>query len=130
MLALGPSNLSRLPKVSLNPAKIRDRWQLAAFGLLVWLFVAYSLVSTEVSNIRTAIILTPTFLLLFLMLMLSFGSDRDGLTKAPPNLASRHKSGPMNIPAPEELERLNILLKMYQDPRVQRMLKDALKDER
>jgi hypothetical protein len=64
------------PKIILDPSKITGRWQLAGLCLIVWIIIAYSILTRPVLNIGiTLIVLTSTLVLLLLVLMLSFKLD-------------------------------------------------------
>lgn len=77
----------RFPKISLDPSKIKDRWGLAALCLIVWLIIAYLILSgPDVKVGITIAVIALTLILLLLVLMLSFKSEIPSLTKPPPNI--------------------------------------------
>ena len=114
----------KFPEISLDPSKIKDRWGLAALCLIVWLIIAYAILSRPDLKIEITItVLTLTLILLLLVLMLSFKPDPEirGL-KAPPNT-------PVQVPSvkqvltPEIIAYLGELVEIAQNPEVQQVLR-------
>ncbi len=118
------------PNILLDPSKIRDRWGLAALGLVVWLTIAYIVLSSPALKLQiTLTVLVFTFILLLLVLMLSFKGDVPKVSKPPPNTPSRrkHTSG-RQMPTAQEIKLLDEMIELYQKPEIQQFLKEKLKD--
>lgn len=79
-----------LPKISISvdPSKIKDRWQLSALALLLWGGVASLILSTTERSVLVYIVLALTFAVVVAALMLSFGGkpQPNQLPKPPPNI--------------------------------------------
>lgn len=123
-----PPNL-KLPKISLDPSKIKDRWGLSALALIVWLWISYFVLSKLQPAPAIAVtVFVLTFLLLVTTLMLSFGRPETDIKDASPNLLpARRRSGSRQRPTAQELQHLDMLVDIYQDPDIQKLLKDKFK---
>lgn len=119
----------QLPKFSLDPSKIKDRWGLAATILIVWVIVTYFVLSSTTIRLEISLsVLVLTLLLLLPTLMLSFKSDGNAPSKPPPNIPSRGESTiPDQMPTAQEIQYLHRLVKLSQVPEIKEVLKELKK---
>lgn len=112
-------------KISLDPSQIKDRWGLAALSLIVWLIIAYAILTRPGLNIGiTLTVLTMTLILLLLVLMLSFKPDVRDLQKPPPN-PPPEVSDTRQMPTPDDIALVIHAIKIIQEnPQVQQMLEN------
>jgi len=112
-------------KISLDPSQIKDRWGLAALSLIVWLIIAYAILTRPGLNIGiTLTVLTMTLILLLLVLMLSFKPDVRDPQKPPPN-PPPEVSDTRQMPTPDDIALVIHAIKIIQEnPQVQQMLEN------
>ena len=115
-----------LPKVSINPSKIKDRWGLGALGFIIWLFITYFVLNRPGFNpwiIVTIIILTFALLALALMLSFSKSTESARLPAPSPNILPARRPGASTQKVTvQEIIFLGELMELSQDPEVRRML--------
>ena len=122
------------PKVSLDPSKIRDRWGLGAFGLVVWLIIAYVILTRPSFSLLMGFsVLILTFSLLVFLLMLSFARTEEPETaRIPsPNIPPRPRRDAIEQnPTAQEITYLHNLVQLAQDPNIRTMLDEKFRKKR
>lgn len=112
-------------KISLDPSQIKDRWGLTALSLIVWLIIAYAVLTRPDLNIGITItVLTSTLILLLLVLMLSFKPDVRNLEKPPQNIPTEVPHNRQMPPHDDIALVMEAILTIRENPQVQQILKN------
>lgn len=120
------------PKISLDPSKIRDRWGLAALGLIVWLLIGYAVLKATTLHIAISLtVLVLTLILLALVLALSFSTGQTQLPRASANIAAGRNPSPTQQKLnPQEIKYLHELVQLSQRPEIQEMLQEKFRGDK
>jgi hypothetical protein len=125
---------SFFPKISLDPSKIKNRWALGALGLLVWLVIAYAILTKPILNpALSGAVLLLTFILLVLALIKAFGRDQDDAApqNQSPNIQPVRTPGATNQkPTAEEIAYVAEIYELTKSSEVRRILDVRFKGKR
>ena len=104
------AEILKLANISIDPAKIKDRWGLGALALVIWLLIIYVVVKSVVGSALSLTIIISTLLLLLFTLFLLFRGESPVVAAASPNiLPSRAFAVPRQGPM-SEAERIRAVL--------------------